>query len=157
MQLIAIAVLSISINYIMCNGESCVCQVSTRAECESAGALKYAPDGTIKSQCTWQTSHKKCRNTNWLECKQNKYCIWIPKVADEVENNIYPPIESNEPVESNEPAEIVDNESTEIVDNESSTSRLIINNAAPAEIDENESTDIENESFDGNDNEYLHV
>lgn len=66
-----------NIDGVYCRG--CTCQKSTKMECESAGVVSY--DGV--TQCTWEATHERCRNTNWLECKQDPYCLWIKKTLDD--------------------------------------------------------------------------
>merc|ERR1712154_640928 len=53
------------------SGPVCTCQETTKDECEASG------DEKIEGECTWQASHGKCRNTEWLECKQDPKCLWM--------------------------------------------------------------------------------
>eukprot|EP00483_Globobulimina_turgida_P006477 UN06487 len=85
-KIIVILVLSVDIYYNGCDAKACTCRVSNQAECETAGYLKYDNDGNIKTQCSWDVSHNKCRNTLWLECKQDPKCIWIHKVGDDMQD-----------------------------------------------------------------------
>merc|ERR1712176_1113357 len=52
----------------------CTCQETTKEECEGTGDFKNKIN---KGECTWQASHAKCRNTEWLECKQDPKCLWM--------------------------------------------------------------------------------
>ena len=62
----------------------CTCQKATKMECESAGIVSY--DGV--PQCTWEPTHERCRNTNWLECKKDPYCLWIKRTVDNVDDEV---------------------------------------------------------------------
>ena len=36
----------------------------------------------------WEPTHERCRNTNWLECKKDPYCLWIKKTVDNVDDDV---------------------------------------------------------------------
>eukprot|EP01084_Bolivina_argentea_P310798 537857_1 len=83
------ALLLLSVIYSnICNGSHCTCKVTTQTECEAAGKISYDELGNIQTQCTWDLSHHRCRNTVWYECMKDSKCIWIRKSADEDESNM---------------------------------------------------------------------
>lgn len=79
MGLTLVMIIIVTVSFINCDGRACTCQQITKEACEAAGIVSY--DGI--AQCTWEPTHSKCRNTNWLECKKDPYCIWIKKTVDD--------------------------------------------------------------------------
>mmetsp|Transcript_7328 Transcript_7328/g.12021 ORF Transcript_7328/g.12021 Transcript_7328/m.12021 type:complete len:181 (+) Transcript_7328:91-633(+) len=63
-----------------CIGRGCVCRKYTKYECEATQIIQA--DGSSQSVCSWEATHGRCRNTDWLECKQDPNCIWIKKTVD---------------------------------------------------------------------------
>ena len=81
-----------------CDGRACTCRVTNQQLCEKAGKKftytskikKYnqlndntmdgeEDDEPVISQCSWDTEHNKCRNTLWLQCKNDENCVWVRK------------------------------------------------------------------------------